>query len=370
MRSTFGNVCFALALFFLFLPVIVFAQDTGLVACKGAECQLCHVGSLITRLITFIVSLSPVVAAIGFSIAAFFLITSAGNASKVIRAKEIFKSIAIGLAILIGAWLLVDTVIKVLTGDKNGLLKPWQALTCVDQPRALLGISLRNDGVVFHGTDYCYTGPDANGFIESNCFSSREECEQSRAAKAHASEFTTVTHSSCIATQNVLVAPTGTLDLSKFPKTGYCGTDVMAQNFGQENAARMSCICIRESGTRSIPSTIDVMWHDGNRAFSFGLFQINLAAHKITCTGHNAGQELDCPSAFAQSPNDDGRCRWYRGLKLCPKLGYGKRVVNEALYKQCTDAALDPKCNLSHAAKIFQSSGYKPWVSSSKICGI
>lgn len=66
------------------------------------------------------------------------------------------------------------------------------------------------------------------------------------------------------------------------------------------------------------------------RAFSVGLFQVNLTWHKIG--------DLDCPSAF--------RGKDYKAV-----------VVNEQLYKDCVNAAKDPELNIEAAKRIYTSSG-------------
>ena len=122
-----------LGLFFLIPPMIVAAQGLGLVPCNGPECQACHLVSLADNILDFLVMISAFIAAIMFAVAGLKLATSAGNASKVSQAKESMTNILIGFIILLAAWLIVDTIMKVFTTGE-GRLGTWNDIECVELP--------------------------------------------------------------------------------------------------------------------------------------------------------------------------------------------------------------------------------------------
>lgn len=98
--------------------------------------------------------------------------------------------------------------------------------------------------------------------------------------------------------------------------------EMIAQAFSDPRTA----IAIAKSESGLNPQT-ESKWDrmkDG-RAFSIGLFQINLTWHKV--------DGLNCPTAF-QGKN------------------YGARVVNEELYQECVSRAKDPQKNIDAAKRL------------------
>ncbi len=89
--------------------------------CKGTECNgrdfLDMVGNLIKFLIGAVVSGSVLV----FAWAGFMYMTAAGDTNKIQKAHGIFRKVIIGLLLALTAWLIVSTILKVLTkkGDLN-----------------------------------------------------------------------------------------------------------------------------------------------------------------------------------------------------------------------------------------------------------
>ncbi len=117
--------------------------------------------------------------------------------------------------------------------------------------------------------------------------------------------------------------------------------------FGQANAPEASAIAYAESGGNALSaSRTDVCATDGS-AVSFGLFQINISAHKIG--------SLNCPAAFNQmfTASTKSTCR----------------VVNQSLYQQCVQAAKDAATNIQVACQISgNGSSWSAWGANLK-CG-
>ena len=124
----------AVAIFVLIVfPAVVLAQ--GLVPCGGVNCGLCHVVQLGQNIINFLIGVSVFIAVGFFVYAGFMMVTAGGDIGKVGKAKNIFSSVAIGMILVLVAWLGVDVLMKNLfdEGEFAGF-GPWNSLQCVVQP--------------------------------------------------------------------------------------------------------------------------------------------------------------------------------------------------------------------------------------------
>lgn len=103
---------------FFFIPAIaVYSADSpGLVPCgvdPNDECGFDHIFRLINNVINFIsINMVLPLAAIMFAYAGFLLVTSGGSSEKKSKATKIFTHVAIGLVIFLGAFLIVQGVLK------------------------------------------------------------------------------------------------------------------------------------------------------------------------------------------------------------------------------------------------------------------
>lgn len=100
-------------------PVIADAQTEGIVACKGLDCNFCTFVESLKRFIDLIFEIVTIVAVILLVIAGLKLATSGGNQAAMENAKSMLTNAVIGFVIVLAAWLMVDTMIKVLAGDSN-----------------------------------------------------------------------------------------------------------------------------------------------------------------------------------------------------------------------------------------------------------
>ena len=126
------------ALVFLLLPLAPATAAEGLVPCGNPgqpACQPCHIVVLVIRLINFgIKYLAVPLAILMFIWAGFTYALSGGSDKRIQSGKTILTNTVIGLLIVFGAYFIVDTAIKALTGDfrnKNfiGAFGPWNAPT-------------------------------------------------------------------------------------------------------------------------------------------------------------------------------------------------------------------------------------------------
>ncbi|PIT91480.1 hypothetical protein COU17_00640 [Candidatus Kaiserbacteria bacterium CG10_big_fil_rev_8_21_14_0_10_49_17] len=199
----------------LFLPNFVGAQTIsgGIVPCQGPECQLCYVNQLLQNILNFLVLVAAIVGALMLAIAGVLWMANTGNEKRLKLAKRIFSSVVIGLIIILGAWLIIDTILKVMTNNTQNLLLPWNGIACqqkAERPGSTIpeGVSvtstayqscsprgcyatlaqceaasgagncqIRSVITTSSGTGYCYTGPDG----VRQCHATQQACESSQA---------------------------------------------------------------------------------------------------------------------------------------------------------------------------------------------
>ena len=96
-----------------------------LIVCDGTDLNPCTFGKLIelaNTLITDLVLLSTLMAAIVFAWAGFTLLTSGGNPGAKEKAKDMFVKVLKGYLWILFAWLLVYTITSVLLKPGYSLL--------------------------------------------------------------------------------------------------------------------------------------------------------------------------------------------------------------------------------------------------------
>jgi hypothetical protein len=114
-------------------PTIIFADvtppkaagtsaDQPLITCgglnkDGSEQKLCTIGDLnqlVQAVLNLIFIFAGLIAASMFMYAGFLMVTSAGNASQIQKAKEVFKRVIIGFLIMFLAYVLVKNLLTKL----------------------------------------------------------------------------------------------------------------------------------------------------------------------------------------------------------------------------------------------------------------
>ncbi|MDI6717915.1 MAG: pilin [Patescibacteria group bacterium] len=112
------------------------ARGEGLVPCGpgtggGAYCKFCDLFLLAKNVIDFLFKASFVFATVVILIAGFKLLTSAGNPEAAAGGKKMVWNALLGIVILFCAWLIIDTVLKVLTGSTSiENWGPWNTINC------------------------------------------------------------------------------------------------------------------------------------------------------------------------------------------------------------------------------------------------
>lgn len=171
---------------FAAIPVIALAWSIGdpLVPCgrssqdlpntvvvEGA-CSLCHLFVLGQNIVDFLTkAIAPSLAVLAFAWAGFKILTSGGSPGARQGGIQIIRNTIIGLLIIFGAWIIIDTLIVFFAGTfftTSGGTRPWNKITCV--PPAPIEavtavaydkegserITLNNAGIAVK-TNYCTT---------------------------------------------------------------------------------------------------------------------------------------------------------------------------------------------------------------------
>lgn len=326
------------------IPVLVYAQEGGLVPCgrEGqGDCQTCHVVQLVSNVNAWLVGILAIVASIMFVIAGFRLVTSNGNPGVLQDAKSMITNVAIGFVIVLAAWLLLDLFMKSLLSDSEQGLGPWNQIKCTDQPVADTIEGTLNI-TILETSNSCTTAAE--------CAELERQCESRPGASAsltgNPGNFDVMcTFSSTDSANNPpnLSAP------------GACDHELVSQYF-PEQVGNAQCVIGGESTCgASMVSVTDTLTNDGGRAFSFGPTQVNITVHPVI----GCGPTLDCPSAFSGSD-------------------YDAVVVNEDLYQECARVLQDVNCGLTNSRRIYDdaaanpatgNNGWQPW-SAATGCGL
>ena len=121
-----------------------FYVEWGIVPCGTAAttpCTLCDLFLLADNVTDFMVYAGFLVVSVFIGYGGLMILAGSYSESKVQRGKEILTSAIVGLLILLAAWLIVDTAIKLLLGIDVfsvssslpaglGTFGPWNAVQC------------------------------------------------------------------------------------------------------------------------------------------------------------------------------------------------------------------------------------------------
>ncbi len=129
------------------------STGTGLVPCSGMDCSVCDIFKLIQNLINFFIELVFALAG-GFMVWGAVEIMIAGGDEKKVSSGRGRMTIAVyGVAITLGAWLLVGTVLQVLTNSSSKI--PWNKITCSSAPLTLPRVDTGSDAACANQNGQC-----------------------------------------------------------------------------------------------------------------------------------------------------------------------------------------------------------------------
>lgn len=106
---------------------IAFAQSR-FIPCSGLDCNLCDLLTLVKSVITFMIELSVAFAGLFFAWGAFNIMIAGGSQEKFSKGKEIMTIAVTGAVIALGAWLIIGTVLQIVTDSPSKI--PWTSIQC------------------------------------------------------------------------------------------------------------------------------------------------------------------------------------------------------------------------------------------------
>ncbi|MDB5265786.1 MAG: hypothetical protein JWM39_499 [Parcubacteria group bacterium] len=314
------------------MPLSAFAATTnffGPIIPQGGNC-LCATSAMdwgcviavVQNVLNLLVSLGVIAVVFFFAWAGFTLVASGGSPAALTKAKNRMLNAVLGLVLILGAWTIIDTIMKVLYNPSaaftGGTFGPWESVLNA------------NNGA------YCLKPNTSPGIL---------------------------TNGSIIGTLINAVNP-GTANSSSNPGScnvasgGPCTVSNLTPVFGS-NASQAAQICSAESGNNPQSTSKSDKTSDGN-SYSVGLFQINLTnSFNQSVDGQNCSAAFSkkCQgSAVVQSGSSAGSC--------------SATVINPQLYSDCVAAAQNPTTNMQAAQAIYSRNGnWNPW-STSNTCGL
>lgn len=99
----------------------------GLVPCTD-NCTVCDFFVLVKNIINWMINVSFALAGGFIAWGAFDIMIAGGSPEKIEDGKKKITTAVIGLAIVLGAWLIVGTVMQILSGSPSVL--PWSTIQC------------------------------------------------------------------------------------------------------------------------------------------------------------------------------------------------------------------------------------------------
>ncbi|MBI5456918.1 hypothetical protein HY969_04240 [Candidatus Kaiserbacteria bacterium] len=110
--------------FGLSLPYISYAQTIlpkKIVPCDGLNCTVCSLAELAQNILNAGIVISVFLSAMLFAYAGWLYLTNEAIGQQQ-KAKDTFKNVVLGLVIILAAWVIVDTLMKMTLG---GNYLPW-----------------------------------------------------------------------------------------------------------------------------------------------------------------------------------------------------------------------------------------------------
>ncbi|MBI3046275.1 MAG: hypothetical protein HYY86_01885 [Candidatus Harrisonbacteria bacterium] len=126
MKKIKKKYYFLLSTFYFLTTQMALAQ--GLVPCSGLDCTLCDFLVLAKNLIDLMLKWGVALAALFFAWGAFVIMTAGGSEEKVTEGRKIMTTVAVGVLIAFTAWLIIGTLMQVLTNSPSKL--PWNQIQC------------------------------------------------------------------------------------------------------------------------------------------------------------------------------------------------------------------------------------------------
>jgi hypothetical protein len=105
------------------------------IPCSGTTCSACHFVALANKIIAWLIGILAIIFAAMMVWSGFRLVISGGNEAAKTAAKSSLTNAVVGILIVLGAWVLIDTIMKTLVKEDSGF-GPWNSIPCWDQRSA------------------------------------------------------------------------------------------------------------------------------------------------------------------------------------------------------------------------------------------
>lgn len=137
-KSIFSFVLIGIFLIIFMAPVIVFALPSDvpdeLVPCNTTNnpdpCDFCDLFTLAQNIINFLVFFAVILATLLFVYVGFLYLTAGDNSAQITKAKSILIKVLIGFIVVLGSWLIVDTIMKAFLDTDKVEFGPWNEISC------------------------------------------------------------------------------------------------------------------------------------------------------------------------------------------------------------------------------------------------
>lgn len=115
-------------------PIVTKCSAADQAGFSGA-CQLCDLVTLARQIINFAVAFAVIVATLMFTYAGVLYFTSSAK-DNIKKAHGIFVNVLVGLVIILASWLVIDLIMRTLTGQQitAGTFGPWNTFQCQNYP--------------------------------------------------------------------------------------------------------------------------------------------------------------------------------------------------------------------------------------------
>jgi hypothetical protein len=264
------------------------------------------------NIINDVVGLAAIIISLFLAQAGFTYMTSSGNPEKRSLANKRILNAVIGLVIVLCAWLLVDSIMKIIY-NQGSQFGPWNSI------------------LVSNGSDYCIKQQTAPGIIAA------------------------LTQSG---TPAQLAA--GGVAPSQNPRGDCSVSGLEADGMSSSIASTMSCLTKTEDAPCNLAEKSGTDKGTDKQSVSIGMFQVNISANNLSqypaCEAQVNNQPLNCTQAFScTTRNKDGSCAYTAS-------NHTTYVSNQSLYNTCVQAVSNAQCNVQVAQDLYNNhGGSKNW---------
>ena len=309
-------------------------QSSGLIPCgrscdnptttdvdESAICTLCHLFLLMKNVTSWIFTLMTYIAFTVLVAMGILYIVSAGNTQMIGLAKGGIKAALYGFAVVLLGWVAINVILMVLA-----------------------------DGAL--GTDTASFSFKTNGsWFTYSCDA------KSKYVRTGISGVTSGGGGTSTGGGGTNPGGNGTCDTAT---SGPCSVDSLKSTCFGGNAETISRLCNKESkGDPGSKSGVDICTNYGNRAFSGGLFQINVFANGSQL-GDSRCNNLGSKGSCANRRSSDNVC-----------LGWNCQINNISDFDYCMGLTFSASPNIKVACALSNNgSNLTPWACSANKCGL